>query len=45
MNKNCINCKYYGSIMMCCFNDKNEGIRIFNPENNTCVYFTPKDKN
>lgn len=42
MEKNCSNCIWYGSATMVCFNDKNEGIRVFYPEKNVCKYHTIK---
>lgn len=29
--------------MMCCFNDRNEGMRVMNSNNQTCEYFEPKN--
>lgn len=29
---------------MVCFNEANEGIRVFNPYNQTCHYFKPIEK-
>lgn len=42
MEDKCINCIYYGSFMMACFNMANEGIRVLYPEKNSCNYFEPK---
>lgn len=44
MDKVCKNCIFHGAFIMCCFNDKNEGIRVFNPDKQTCVYFEPINK-
>lgn len=44
MNKTCKNCTYYSGALMVCFNEANEGIRVFNPDNQTCRYFKPIEK-
>ncbi len=38
-NKKCITCAYHGKATMVCFNDKNEGMRVYNPTNTTCPYY------
>ena len=42
MDKKCINCKHYGSAMLACFNPINEGMRVFEPENQSCDGFDAK---
>lgn len=39
----CANCRYHGKVMMCCFNDRNEGMRVMNPNNQTCEHFEPEN--
>lgn len=38
-NKNCITCVFYGEATIVCFNEKNEGMRVFNPTKATCQYY------
>lgn len=42
-SQTCVNCKFHGKAMMACFNDHNEGMRVMNPNNQTCEYFEPKN--
>ena len=39
MEKCCKNCKWHGAAIMVCFCESNEGIRVFNPTEQTCKYF------
>lgn len=41
MIKTCDKCIYYGKIAMACFCEPNEGMRVFNPTENSCKYFVP----
>lgn len=44
-NNTCGNCVFFSKNLFVCFNDANEGMRVFNPNQIACAHFKPLDKN